>query len=190
MYSITGFSANIEMFEDERKSITDELRQYNSMLTITSFNEVVNSFIPIDLNLKRQSKAFSPFMPEFDFDSLYHLSSIPALSINDFFTPVVKRGASKDMSLMIRPLTLYPRANIHINNAKIPFLVNQFLTEEKYPEICLSQKFHDLKCEVKPIHTQVSINGFVHEKLSMTKLSEKANDFCQKNMTSFVSFRL
>lgn len=93
LYSVSGFNGNVELYDDERQSIVNELREYNSLISIASFNELVNSYIPINLDFNSQSKVISKLMPEFDWESLYHLSSVPALAINDLFMPIVKKNA-------------------------------------------------------------------------------------------------
>lgn len=66
LYSVSGFNGNVELYDDERQSIVNELREYNSLISIASFNELVNSYIPINLDFNSQSKVISKLMPEFD----------------------------------------------------------------------------------------------------------------------------
>ena len=174
LYSVTGFTGNVEMYEDERKSIVEELRGYNSMFSILNYTDLVTSYIPIDIDFSSQAKSFEALMPGFDTESLYHLSSIPALAINDLFMPVTKHKASKDMGMLLYPMTIYKNAKIHMNKIKTPFLVNNWLADEKFPEIVLSHQYHDFKSKTVPLHTQVSMNGLIHDKQSKTKLAERA----------------
>mmetsp|Transcript_11200 Transcript_11200/g.11159 ORF Transcript_11200/g.11159 Transcript_11200/m.11159 type:complete len:131 (-) Transcript_11200:497-889(-) len=110
------------MFTDERQSITKELRSYNLPFAVASFNELVNANIPIDLNYQGQIKRFGEYITDFKGDSLFNTSSIPALALNDFWAPLRSRKPAHTVDTILNPLVMFDKANIILNNIKVPFI--------------------------------------------------------------------
>ena len=110
------------MFTDERQSIVNELRGYNMPFSVAKFNELANAYVPIDLNFSGQIQRYPDFLTEFQSDSLFHSSSIPALAINDFWGPIRQKNPINDLGNVLNQLVIFDRANILLNNIKIPFI--------------------------------------------------------------------
>lgn len=122
LYSLTGPDVNSSMFTDERKSITTELKSYNLPFSVATYNELVDANIPIDMNFGSQIKRYPDHLTDFDESSLFNLSSIPALALNDFWAPLRQRGSIHAVEKIIRPLVVFDKANIILNNIKMPFI--------------------------------------------------------------------
>jgi len=109
LYSVTGPDVNTDEFTDERASVIKDLRGYNMALTLSSFNELVDSFVPINLNLGSQMARLQDTISGYDSESLFHSSSVPSLAINDFFMPLTQKKPMQDMENALYPLNLFRR---------------------------------------------------------------------------------
>lgn len=180
------------MFTDERKSVVNELKAYNLPFSVATYNELVNAIVPIDLSFSGQISRFPDYIENFKSDSLYHSSSIPSLAINDFWGPLRQRRPTHDLESVLHPLVIFKRANILLNNIKMPFIkdpdfsggVNKLFElneiEESYTKkefIHLSSPFWGPLQKAKPYHIQMNWSGSVHAKMSYSKVLEQARDF-------------
>lgn len=199
LYSITGPDVNSEPYGDERSSVIKELRGYNIPLAVVNLNELVDSIVPIDLNYYGQINRFPDYITGFQKDSLFHTSSIPCLAINDFFGPLTQKKMYQDMEKVLHPLTIFRRANIHLNSIKIPFIsevgftggADKLFEQNKIAEFYKSKEFIHLSSpfwgplhEKLPFHSQLNWTGAVHPSLTSTKLKEQASDFCFEHLPS------
>lgn len=193
LYSVTGPSVNSEIYEDERKSLVTALKGYNLPFSVVGFNELVNAYIPIDLNYSGQINRYPDYITNFDAESLFHTSSIPSLAINDLWAPLSEKKPYQNVDNIISPLVIFQRANILMNNIKMPFIrqnnfdgrVAKLFEENKVDTSYKSKEFIHLSSpfwgplhKAKPFNIQIDWSGAIHSKKSKNFVLEEAKDFC------------
>jgi hypothetical protein len=197
LYSVTGPSVNSEIYDDERKDLVTALKGYNLPFSVVGFNDLVNAYIPIDLNYSGQLSRNPDFITDFNADSLFHTSSVPALAINDLWSPLAEKKPYQNVDNILNPLVIFHRANILMNNIKMPFIrQNNFdgrivnLFEDNKVDTCykakefihLSSPFWGPLHKAKPFNIQIDWSGAVHSKKSKNVVHQEARDFCAEKI--------
>ena len=99
----------------------------------------------------------------------------------------------------MHPLTLYKRANIHLNGIKLPFAteldtelpLNKIFDQNNIKEFFKAKEFLHLSSPFwspiyskMPIHSQLNWTGAVHKNYSYTLLLDKSREYWLESLTS------